>query len=294
MESEKIIHTPTPLVEIKEKLFEEKGLKVYIKKDYLTHDQISGNKYRKLKYNLSKARNTGKTELLTFGGAYSNHLYAFAAACKLFNFRGMAIIRGEELNENSSPTLQFADSCDINLVFVNRTDYRNKHLLSHFYGENSFVIPEGGTNEDCLPGMSEMVDEILKEINPDYICCAAGTGGTAAGILSNRNFNGKVVVIPVLKNGDFIKDEISHLGVRTHRASLKIHYHFGGYAKENPDLIKFMLDFESKHTIPLDQVYTGKLFFGVYDLIQKDQFKPGSTLVIYHSGGLQGRKKSLP
>ncbi len=294
MESERIIQTPTPLVEIFDPLFTLKKVKVFVKKDFLTHEQISGNKYRKLKYNLKEAKLGGFKNLLTFGGAYSNHIHAFAAACKLFGFRGTAIIRGDELNENSSPTLKFADENDLILVFVSRTDYRNKHALEAFYGEKHFVIPEGGSNSLCLEGLSEMTDEILAEIEPDYICTAAGTGGTAAGILSNKKFNGKLIVIPVLKNGDFIKNEIMQLGQRTDRASLKIHYHFGGYAKDTPELLNFMEKFEAKQNIPLEQVYTGKLFFAIYDLIAKGEFKEGSKIVIYHSGGLQGRKKSLP
>ncbi|WP_304234210.1 1-aminocyclopropane-1-carboxylate deaminase/D-cysteine desulfhydrase [Jiulongibacter sediminis] len=286
------INIPTPLKRLCHPLFEEKEVEVWLKEDYKTHEAVSGNKFRKLKYNLIEAQNKSFETLLTFGGAYSNHIYAVASAAKELGFKSVGIIRGDELNEHSSPTLSFASKMGMELHFVSRSAYRDKEEIVRKLDDKYFLIPEGGSNELALKGVSEMVDEILNEIQPKHLITAAGTGGTAAGILSNENFRGECWVVPVLKNGGFIKQEIeSFLHRSEDRIQLFTDYHFGGYGRWNDKLSYFIESFEYDFNIPLDPVYTGKLLFAVMDLIRKDQFPPNSKLVIYHSGGLQGSPK---
>ncbi|AWW00893.1 1-aminocyclopropane-1-carboxylate deaminase [Arcticibacterium luteifluviistationis] len=282
---------PTPLEKLSSPVFDKKGLEIWVKRDDLCHPEVSGNKFRKLKFNLLKAKELKKETLISFGGAYSNHIYALAAAAQLFDFKSEAIIRGQELNENSSPTLTFASQKGMKMHFVTRSDYRDKAALSsNFSDESKFFIPEGGSNQYALPGCAEIIDEVLTEITPTHFCLAAGTGGTAAGVLSNKNFKGEVYGFPALKNGGFLINEIQGLLQEpTDRLSFFEEYHFGGYAKYNDTLLKFIKDFESEFDILLEHIYTAKLFFGVFDLIEKGQFPTGSKIVIYHSGGLQGR-----
>ncbi len=290
---EKFINLPTPLRRLNDPLFEIKGIQVWVKEDYLTHKEVSGNKFRKLKYNLLEARAQGKDKLLSFGGAYSNHIHALAAAGKLWGFHTLGIIRGHELSADSGQTLKFASEQGMELKFVDRAAYRNKEELIWRFDDSWYVLPEGGSNQLALRGCSEMTDEILKEIHPTHLCLSAGTGGTAAGILSNRNFNGRLEVFPALKNGEFLRSEIENLaGNASQRLNLHTDYHFGGYGKINTELSEFIEFSESKYSIPLDPVYTGKLFASVLDLIRKDYFFRGSVVVIYHSGGLQGKLSS--
>lgn len=288
---EKHILYPTPLEKLASPIFDKKGIEVWVKRDDLSHPEVSGNKFRKLKYNLLKAKEHKKDTLISFGGAYSNHIYALAVAANLFNFKSEGIIRGNELNENSSPTLTFASKKGMKMHFVTRSDYRNKvDLEARFSDESKFFIPEGGSNQHALPGCSEIMDEVLTKITPTHFCLAAGTGGTAAGVLSNKNFKGNIYGFPVLKNGGFLIDEIKGLlNQPIDRLSFFEEYHFGGYAKYNDTLLKFIEDFENEFKLELEHVYTAKLFYGVFDLIEKGHFVTGSKIVIYHSGGLQGR-----
>jgi 1-aminocyclopropane-1-carboxylate deaminase len=283
---------PTPIQKLESPFLTKLEVELWVKRDDLTHEAISGNKARKLKYNFLKAKVLNKKTLITFGGAYSNHIYALAAAAKLFGFESIGIIRGDELNEQSSPTLRYASEAGMKLHFVNRTAYRDKVALTQSYeSDQSFVIPEGGSNELALIGCSEMMDEVLVKIKPTHFCLSAGTGGTTAGVLSNDNYTGATYCFPVLKNGGFIKDEIEALLQKPINKPFNLFtdYHFGGYAKTKPELLDFMAEFEETYDIQLEQVYTAKLFFGVFDLLKKNHFPKGSKIVLYHSGGLQGR-----
>jgi 1-aminocyclopropane-1-carboxylate deaminase len=290
LDFESIINIPTPIVQLHEELFEKKQVQVYVKRDDLTHPFISGNKFRKLKFNLLEARSLGVNKLLTFGGAYSNHLAAFAFACKAFGFKGKVVVRGDELNESSSPTLSYAASQGVELDFVTRTAYRNKEQLAEIYGEGYFVIPEGGSNALALKGVGEVVDELG---DFDYLLTACGTGGTMAGLIQNSN--SQIIGVSALKGGDFLREDISNLLEKPFpdNATLFKDYHFGGYAKHTPELLNFIQQFESKHSILLEQVYTGKAFFAFYDLLNKGYFTPNSKVVLLHTGGLQGRVSDL-
>ncbi len=282
LDFESIIQIPTPLYELRDIKWEYLGLRVLVKRDDLTHPMLSGNKYRKLKYNLNYAKEKGFSRLLTFGGAYSNHLYAFAFACKYFGFQGTAIIRGEELDANSSPTLAFAFEQGVDLRFVSRSSYRDKE---QFYDDKSYIIPEGGSNELALVGVEEIWSEIPEKA--DYILTACGTGGTLAGLLKGAPSGTEVIGVPVLKGGEFIKEEVERWLQKPF--TLFTQYHFGGYAKHTPELLHFIQDFQTKYSIPLEQVYTGKMFYAFNDLAEKGYFKRGSTVVLLHTGGLQGR-----
>lgn len=291
-----LIPQPTPLQLIQDSFIEKFGINLYIKRDDLIHPQVSGNKFRKLKYNLQKAQNQGFSTLITFGGAYSNHIYATAAAGELLNIKTIGIIRGEELNENSSPTLQFASECGMKLIFVSRTNYRNKPTLVEQYGQNAYYVPEGGTNLYALKGVAEMTQEIENQLvsSPNFIITPVGTGGTLAGIISGVSSKSKVLGIVVLKNAYSLFDEIKTLlqeNGNQEYANFELlwDYHCGGYAKTTPELINFIKGFEKRNNIQIEQVYTGKMLMAVYDLIAKGYFEKSQTIVAVHTGGLQGR-----
>ncbi len=265
-----------------------------IKRDDLLHPQISGNKWRKLCYNLSDAKQQGKKTLLTFGGAYSNHIYAVAAAGQLLGFKTIGLIRGEKPAEFGA-TLRFVKSAGMELHFLSRTAYRQKEIPKIINQEKCFLIPEGGTNGLAIPGCEEIVDEVLEQMDgkaPDYWCLSCGTAGTITGVISGLAGRSQVLGFPALK-GDFLKDTIIRLQkefnlAEQHNWQLITDYHFGGYARFQPELIEFMHSFYSETRILLDPVYTGKLFFGIFDLIEKNFFPKGANIVAIHTGGLQG------
>ena len=288
---------PSPLEVIKYPLFTEKKINVYVKRDDLIHPEISGNKWRKLKYNLIEAKAQHKKTILTFGGAYSNHISATGAVGKILGFKTIGIIRGEETLP-LNPTLMQAKKDGMKLLYVSRVDYRKKHTaefidklkdeLGDFY-----IIPEGGGNKLGVQGCNDIVHEI--DIDFNYILTDCGTGATLAGICEVLNKNQKAIGVPVLKGGEFIYDEIKLLLGDTYTSAesqftLENGYHFGGYAKHNQELILFMRNFLAKTNIKTDPIYTGKLFYALVDLVKKDYFKEGSTIVVVHTGGLQGIK----
>ncbi|MEG1266922.1 MAG: pyridoxal-phosphate dependent enzyme [Myroides sp.] len=272
------------------------GIEVYVKREDVLHSEISGNKFRKLKYNLIEARNLGFTKLLTFGGAYSNHIAAVAAAGKEFGFETIGIIRGEELHEKylENTTLKKASENGMQFEFVTRTQYRDKNNLAFLdqlkdkFGD-FYLIPEGGTNELAVKGCKEILTDDDKVF--DFICCAVGTGGTISGIINSLKPHQKAIGFPALK-GDFLTEDIQKYAENS-QWNLVTDYHFGGYAKLNDELKQFMKQFFKKYLISLDPVYTSKTFFGVIDLISKGYFKPDSKILIIHTGGLQGLQSNI-
>lgn len=264
---------------------------VFIKPEYLNHPYVSGNKLRKLKYNLIEAKKQHKTTLLTFGGAFSNHIAAVAFAGQEQGFRTIGVIRGEEL-ENAKPlnaTLSFAKSCGMQFKFVTREAFRDKtskgfrEVLEYEFGD-FFLIPEGGTNTFAIKGCEEILEEVDGAF--DYICCPVGTGGTISGLINASQSHQKIIGFPALK-GDFLREEISKFVIKTNWELIS-DYHFGGYAKLNNELIHFINQFKIRYDVPLDPIYTGKMMFGIYDLISKGYFKNGSKILAIHTGGLQG------
>ncbi len=270
------------------------GIRLMIKREDLIHPEISGNKWRKLKYNLFEARKRNSSTLLTFGGAYSNHIYATAAAGKKFGFKTIGVIRGEK-PQVLNPTLQQSMENGMKLFFVNRTVYRNKKKLLSGLPldfESIYVLPEGGTNCLALKGCSEIVKEYSDNSIIDYWCVSCGTGGTLAGIVTALSSQQKAIGFSALK-GDFLKKEVEGLlsdcsDEPYQNWSINTDYHFGGYAKFNNTLIRFINEFKHKTQIQLDPIYTGKLFYGIFDLIEKGYFPKGSTIMAVHTGGQQG------
>ncbi|AMC11835.1 1-aminocyclopropane-1-carboxylate deaminase [Lutibacter profundi] len=289
---------------------ENSQVSVFIKREDELHPFISGNKYRKLKYNLEEAKKQHKTTLLTFGGAYSNHIAATAAAGFEYNFKTIGIIRGDELANNSqeiiqnNPTLKFALEHQMQFHFVSRKEYRNKTLkefianLQRQFGD-FYLVPEGGTNHLAVKGCEEILTS--NDDKFDIICSAVGTGGTISGIINSLKKNQKAIGFPALK-GDFLQNEIKKYVLKNNNWILNTAYHFGGYAKVSEELIIFINKFKNETLIPLDPVYTGKMMFGIVDLIKKNYFKQGTKILAIHTGGLQGidgmnvvlSKKKLP
>ena len=256
------------------------------------HPQISGNKFFKLKYNFLEAQRLGYKKILTFGGAYSNHIAATAYAAHHFGFDSIGIIRGEELaNKSLNHTLSTAQQFGMQLQFVSREKYRLKDT-NEFLEEiklhhpDSYIIPEGGTNELAIQGCQEILTEDdLK--NYDVICCAVGTGGTITGLIEASAKHQKVLGFSALK-GDFLTGEVAQL---TNKRNWEIldDYCCGGYAKTNDKLFQFIKSFEKQYQIPLEHIYTGKMMLGIFDLIQKDYFPKNSRILVIHSDGLQGK-----
>ena len=281
------------------------SVSIFVKREDLLHPFISGNKYRKLKYNIEEANKNKNKTLLTFGGAYSNHIAAVSYAGMEFGFETIGIIRGEELTNKKdlNPTLQFAINCGMRLVFVSREDYRNKasvdfiEKLKHKFGD-FYLIPEGGTNELAIKGCEEILQPADSSFN--YICCAVGTGGTISGLINASNKNQKILGFQALK-GDFLQQDIRKFATQDNWELIS-DYHFGGYGKIKPELIAFINTFKKNHDIPLDPIYTGKMMFGIFDLIEKEFFPKDSNILIVHTGGLQGiagvneilKRKNLP
>ncbi len=300
-----IINQPVILKEL-----ENYDISLYMKREDQIHPFISGNKYRKLKYNLSKAKEEKQDTLLTFGGAFSNHISAVAFTGKKFDFKTIGIIRGDELDENlkeilkHNRTLQIAREHGMQFKFVSRSDYRLKHTDSfiddlHKEFGDFYLVPEGGTNELAIKGCEEILKS--KDEKFDVICSAIGTGGTIAGLINSAKEHQKVLGFPALK-GDFLRKEIEKYTIQNKNWSLITDYHFGGFGKVNSDLINFINTFKEETKIPLDPIYTGKMMFGIVDLIKKGYFKEGTKILAIHTGGLQGingmntrlKQKDLP
>ena len=280
-------------------------VELFLRREDAIHPFISGNKYRKLKYNILEAKRQKQKALLTFGGAYSNHIAAVAAVGKEFGFKTIGIIRGEELASkiSNNPTLSFATECGMQFKFVSRDTYRVKtsiqflHDLKTEFG-NFYLIPEGGTNDLAVKGCEEILIE--KDHIFDFVCCSVGTGGTISGLINASLPHQNILGFPALK-GNFLQKDISKFAMKTNW-ELITDYHFGGYAKINSGLVEFINKFKLEYNIPLDPVYNGKMMFGIFDLIEKNYFPKGSKIVAIHTGGLQGidgmnirlKQKNLP
>ncbi len=286
----------SPVTQLHSGLLRRHELSVYLKRDDLLHPEIGGNKWRKLKYNLAEAINHDAKGLATFGGAYSNHIAAVAAAGRKFGLATTGFIRGEE-HLPLNPTLRRATQNGMQLIYLDRERYRRKNepevqnQLKNSLPENVYFLPEGGSNTLAVKGCAELVAEL--DIHWDYFCCPAGTGGSMAGIIAGSAGLGTILGFPALKGGQFLYDEIEELqrsfsGATHSNWKLITEYHFGGYAKVKPELLDFINWFREEFRIQLDPVYTGKMMFGIFDLISKNYFPKGSTIIAWHTGGLQG------
>jgi 1-aminocyclopropane-1-carboxylate deaminase len=279
----------SPIEAWKHPLFADKGVNVSIKRDDLIHPLISGNKWRKLKYVLEEAKATGKSHLVTFGGAYSNHLLATAAAAARFGFKATGIVRGEEVQND---TLFLCRMHGMELLFVNRESYRNKpSLFVDFFGndDQAFFIDEGGASTEAVKGCSEMINELPSVY--DHLFCACGTGTTAAGIITGLHQRGLSTLfhaVPVLKNGDFMRQDINRYLDFDANYELHTSYHFGGYAKTTQPLLLFIQNFIATTGILIEPVYTGKMLYALLEMVAQDSFAPGSKILAVHSGGVFG------
>ncbi len=284
-----------PEIQSKIQFLQKKNrVELFILREDEIHPSISGNKFRKLKYNLEAFSKGNHNAILTFGGAYSNHISATAAAGKEFGFQTIGIIRGEELAEKTTqnPTLTFAQNCGMKLKFISREQYRNKsnpeflNELKSEFGE-IYILPEGGTNPLAIKGCEEFLNEKTQEF--DYICCAVGTGGTISGIINSAENHQKILGFPALKNSDFLNDEIKKITKRSDFELIQ-NFHFGGYAKTTSELLDFLNEFKSQFDVTLDAVYTGKMMFGIQQLILNGFFPPHSKVLAVHTGGIQGNE----
>ena len=285
----------SPVEEVIDPILKGSGVRLLIKRDDLIHEHISGNKWRKLKYNISEAVQQNHHTILTFGGAYSNHISATAYACKKVGLESIGIIRGED--DSTNPTLNFARENGMQLEFVSREDYRRKNeddFLNEFeqrFGR-FFLVAEGGANGLGVRGCAEILSEVEGQF--DVVCCSAGTGTTLAGLAISLKQDQKLVGFPALKGGGFLEGEVKRLIQESNlrhgnlNFELETDYHFGGYAKLRPELLQFIDGFKEQTGIPLDPIYTGKMIFGMYDLISKGHFASGTTILAMHTGGLQG------
>ena len=275
---------------ISSNLLVEKEVTILIKRIDLNHRYISGNKLYKLKYNITEAKKKGYKKILTFGGAYSNHIVATAYLCKKEGFNTIGIIRGEKKFPLNA-SLQNACDNEMNLKYINRRDYRLKDTDSFInklkceFG-NFYLIPEGGTNFLGVKGASEILSE---DDNYNYVCCPVGTGGTIAGIINSSNINQIILGFSALKNTIDVKRNIK-LYTKKQNWKLFSRYSCGGYAKISKKLIKFINEFNINYGVPLDVIYTGKMMMGLFDMVERDFFKPKSKILVVHTGGLQGNK----
>ncbi|MCF4119870.1 pyridoxal-phosphate dependent enzyme [Antribacter sp. KLBMP9083] len=285
---------PSPLQELADERLTTAGVRLVLKRDDLIHPDLPGNKWRKLKYTLVAAREAGAARLLTFGGAYSNHLRAVAAAGALFGFETVGVVRGEP-HDPLNPSLQYAVDHGMRLTYLDRETYRRKadpHVLDTLRAEfdDPFVVPEGGSDIPAVRGCAELVAEIDEPF--DVICCPVGTGGTLAGIAAGLEEvapGARAVGFAALKGAGFLSDDVARLqtaalGHTTGNWSIELDFHFGGYAKRNADLDAFLDEFDSRHGLRLDWVYVGKMLAGLFAQIADNAYPPGTTIVAMVTG----------
>ena len=255
------------------------------------HPVISGNKLFKLIYFLKEAKESVHKTIITFGGAYSNHLAATAFACEQMNIKSVGVVRGEK-PKSLSHTLQFCLTHGMQLEFTSRSLYKNIDMdfskyLQNKYGEH-ILIPEGGFSIEGKQGAS-LISNYFNDKNYSHVCVAVGTATTFAGIADANKTKTEIIGFGVLKNQCDIPKRFGELKVDPGKKyTFFKDYHFRGFAKKSTELFSFMNQFYSKHLIPLDFIYTAKMIFGIYDLIGKNYFKPGSKILCIHTGGLQG------
>jgi 1-aminocyclopropane-1-carboxylate deaminase len=291
---------PTPLVKLDLGVLGIKeSYEVWIKRDDLCHPVLSGNKWRKLKYNLLSVLENNRKGIISFGGAHSNHLYALAGVRKYLNIPVTVLVRGDGFNE-SNETLAYANESGVELIYIDRSSYRlkekseeiHKFITSH---HDYMLIPEGGSNELAILGVKELYEEVKSQVSDfDHLVCTMGTGGTSAALLDNLIDEESIIVYPALK-GSWTKDEIlakSQNPINHGKLTVRGDYHFGGYAKSNASLEQFILKCKSELDLPLDRIYTAKAFYGLVEDLKNGYYTVGSRIVFLHSGGLRSLTKS--
>jgi 1-aminocyclopropane-1-carboxylate deaminase len=281
----------SPITPINHPLLQHHNIKLSIKRDDLLHPIISGNKWRKLKYNLNDAINQQADTLISMGGSYSNYLHALAYVGNKLNLNTIGIIRCERPAQ-LNPTLTDMLEWGMDLRFVSRSDYRTYRTFKKTddvpgLTPNDYWLPEGGSSQFVLQGVGELVAEINEPY--DYLCVACGTGATLAGLISANT--DQILGFAALKNADYLPEDIKQLLTQDYcNWQLITDYHFGGFAKINPELVRFIQNFEQNTAIPIEPIYTGKMLYGLFDLISKGYFKSGQRIIALHTGGLQGNR----
>lgn len=285
------LRLPSPLEELRDDRLTSAGLRLFLKRDDLINPDIPGNKWRKLKYNLAAAKEQGHKVLLTFGGAYSNHIRATAAAGHYFGLTSIGVIRGEE-HLPLNPSLDYAVRHGMRLTYLDRAAYREKMspeviaMLHRQFGE-FYLLPEGGSNADALRGCAEIPGEIDRYF--DLICCPCGTGGTLAGLAHGLGPGQRALGFSVLKGGEFLEGEVSGFqreafGAVPGNWSVECGFHFGGFAKRKLALDQFIADFDERHGLCLDWVYVAKMMYGIFALAEEGTFPAGTTIVALITG----------
>jgi 1-aminocyclopropane-1-carboxylate deaminase len=276
------------------------NIRLLVKRDDLIHPEVSGNKWRKLKYNIELAQFQKKEGVLTFGGAYSNHLLATAAACKLVEMKSIGIVRGEELSVESNDNLKRCAELGMELKFISRDEYDSKDeklVQETWKEENPFylLVPEGGANYYGMVGCQEIWKELPNDV--DHLFVAQGTTATSCGLLVGLKENTQLHVVPVLKGFDALAEMKKQLfpflideeTIQEHLNRVEVHSeaHFGGYGKWNEELMAFISNCNQEYDLPLDKIYTGKAFYALMNWLKKQHFQRPQTVVFLHTGGLQ-------
>jgi 1-aminocyclopropane-1-carboxylate deaminase/D-cysteine desulfhydrase-like pyridoxal-dependent ACC family enzyme len=287
-----LISSESPLQRLQDKHTERAGVELYVKRDDLLHPQVSGNKWRKLQPNIAYALQNGYKGILSMAGAYSNHLYALAAACEGSGLSCAVYIRGEAPKKPGF-TLSYAQSKGVDCIWTTRETYRKYRInglaeaLDHQKLAKYYFVPEGGSNSLGITGIAQLVQEVPFE--PDYWVCALGTGGTAAGLL--KGSGAKVLAVSALNAGEapiqWVKEYVGSLDVAK-RLILRTEYSVSGYASINETLVDFMNKMYHEHGLLLDPIYTAKALYGCFEMIKNNYWSAGAKLVFVHTGGLQG------
>ncbi|MDN3357628.1 pyridoxal-phosphate dependent enzyme [Actinomadura sp. DC4] len=282
---------PSPVEELTDPRLTDRSVRLLLKRDDLIDPDVPGNKWRKLKYNLEAARRDGHKTLLTFGGTFSNHIRATAAAGHYFGFATIGVIRGEP-HDPLNPVLTYAVDHGMTLTYLDRSAYRHKHeptvvrRLRDEFGE-FYLLPEGGSNALAVRGCAEIPQEITERF--DAICCPVGTGGTLAGVAAGLQAGQEAIGFSVLKGGGFLNDDVRELQEQAYGEErgpwrIELGHHFGGYAKQKPELTEFIDDFAGKHGLRLDRIYGAKMMCGIFDLVERGRFPAGSVVVALITG----------
>ena len=287
---------PSPLSRLKLPIFDQKQLSVYVKRDDLIHPIISGNKWRKLSGSLRYAKAHGLKGLVSFGGAYSNHIHALAYACQQDNLASIGIIRGRPEYSNNF-TLSMARSWGMSLQFVSHLEYKQRaqrdylEQLQKTYPDH-LIVPEGGSHQLALSGVAEVMTELEQQIDYQHILLPVGSGGTIAGLIKQDNNQHNILGVAVLKQASYLNQEIEDLlgRVKTShcRWQLLTEYHGGGYAKFSETSIQQLVAYNKQGGITFEPIYSGKMLLATIDLAEQDYFAAGDTIVLLHTGGLQG------
>lgn len=304
------ISLPSPAQQIFPDWEHADEVQLWVKRDDLIHPIVSGNKWRKLRYTLERAVGTGVRHIVSFGGAHSNHLHALGYACNSLNIKLTAIVRGH-FHNNPTPMLQDLVAWQADVQFVDRKTYQLRNdetylaSLAQQY-PNAMFIPEGGSSEFALAGVADIIRELTQRY--DYLLTPVGSGGTLAGIIHGAMsqpvpLHTKIIGIAVLKGEGYLEELVSNLlssqAMLPSQANtcepiadwhINHQFHFNGYAKATPELHQFCQSFNETLSVPIEPVYSGKLFWAVKELIAKKAFIPGSKILLLHTGGLQGAR----